>query len=154
MKKNIGQLDRVARIIIGALAIGFGIFQSSGFLILIGAFSIFEALVGWCAFYQIIGVNTCPVKQRAPFPFTQLFKNLATGASILTVAIFLNVVAQLVGWKTWYVLLGNIASGSFTTLQTYTVDNWVFLLIVYPLCLGIIAQKVILFIHNKIKVVD
>jgi hypothetical protein len=154
MKKNIGQIDRIARIIIGFVAISLGIFQSSGFLILIGAFSIFEALVGWCAFYQLIGVNTCPVKKRAPFPFALLFQNLATGVSILTVAIFLNVVAQIVGWKTWYVLLGNIASGSFTALQTYTIDNWIFLFVVYPLGLGIVAQKAILFIHNKIKVVD
>jgi hypothetical protein len=144
MKKNIGSVDRIARISIGVIAIGAGIFQSSGFLILIGAFSIFEALVGWCALYQIIGVNTCPVKQRAPFPFTALLKILGVGFAILIIAILLNAGAYTVGWDTWYDFLKNIASGSLSKIQSYSIDNFIFLFIVYPLCLGFTAQRVLL----------
>lgn len=66
MKKNIGTIDRVVRLL---LAIGLFIgmfFVPQGLLkIVLGVASIFtlyEALFGWCAFYALIGKNTCPIQ--------------------------------------------------------------------------------------------
>lgn len=66
MKKNIGTADRLVRLIL-AIIIGVVIlFVNSIILkIMLAVFAIFvlyEALVGWCALYAILGKNTCPVK--------------------------------------------------------------------------------------------
>lgn len=66
MKKNIGTKDRVFRFFIAtALFVGIFFVDSSIAKIILGLFSIFtfyEVLVGWCAFYALIGKNTCPVE--------------------------------------------------------------------------------------------
>jgi len=66
MKKNIGTLDRVVRLLIGLVCFAgawfTGILLIQIVLILLGVFSIYEALVGWCAFYMLIGRNTCPIE--------------------------------------------------------------------------------------------
>ncbi|MEY2664751.1 MAG: hypothetical protein RIT04_559 [Candidatus Parcubacteria bacterium] len=66
MKKNIGTFDRVVRIIIGIACIVGSYFVATLLikvvLIALGVFSIYEALVGWCAFYALIGRNTCPIE--------------------------------------------------------------------------------------------
>lgn len=66
MKKNIGLLDRIIRFVLGVLLIGGLLFVSSAwsklFLVLIGLFCLYQAIVGWCAFYALIGVNTCPIE--------------------------------------------------------------------------------------------
>lgn len=66
MKKNIGTADRVLRGLIGiacfiASAI-VGITVIKIVLVLVGLFSIFQAAVGWCALYALLGKNTCPIK--------------------------------------------------------------------------------------------
>lgn len=65
MKKNIGTFDRVLRLII-SIALIAGVFFVSGTiikiaLVLLAVFSFYEALAGWCAFYALIGKNTCPI---------------------------------------------------------------------------------------------
>ncbi|MEI7511606.1 MAG: phytoene desaturase family protein [Candidatus Peregrinibacteria bacterium] len=65
MQKNIGKSGRLARLAL-ALALGIGVFFTDSIIVQIGlaSFSIFvlyEALVGWCAWYAIIGKNTCPI---------------------------------------------------------------------------------------------
>lgn len=66
MKKNIGTVDRVVRLILGLLCliaawyVGALIFKV--LLVILGLFSIYEALAGWCLFYMIIGRNTCPLE--------------------------------------------------------------------------------------------
>ncbi len=66
MKKNIGTIDRIVRVLIG-LACFIGAYVVVGvvfkvILLLIGIFAMYEALVGWCAFYMLIGRNTCPIE--------------------------------------------------------------------------------------------
>lgn len=66
MKKNIGTFDRVARLLLG-IALLIGIFFVSNIFtqIILGMFGIFcvyEALASWCAFYALIGKNTCPLE--------------------------------------------------------------------------------------------
>jgi hypothetical protein len=64
MKKNIGTTDRVVRLCIAFLFFIVAFFFS-GFgrwvVVLLGLFSLYEALFSWCAFYALLGKNTCPV---------------------------------------------------------------------------------------------
>ncbi len=67
MKKNIGTFDRVVRLVIGIIlfVIAFVILIPvvlKVILILFGLFCLYEALTSWCAFYQLIGKNTCPIQ--------------------------------------------------------------------------------------------
>ena len=66
MKKNIGFPDRVIRLLIGLVCF-IGAWFVVGMvlkivLVLLGIFSIYEAIRGWCAFYMLIGRNTCPIE--------------------------------------------------------------------------------------------
>ena len=57
MTKNIGTADRVARLIIGAILISIVfIIQNTNLRIILVAvafFTLYEALVGWCAVYAL-----------------------------------------------------------------------------------------------------
>ena len=58
IKKNIGQTDRIIRIIIGLIIIGAGIKFGTWFGA-IGIVPIATALIGWCPPYDMLGINTC-----------------------------------------------------------------------------------------------
>ena len=65
MKKNIGTIDRWVRLLI-AIALFVGMFFVPAGIpkILLGiasVFTLYESLFGWCAFYALIGKNTCPI---------------------------------------------------------------------------------------------
>jgi hypothetical protein len=71
MEKNIGFNDRLVRLIIGLCAIIAALFIAMkmnvivGVLVaLLGVFTVYEALVGWCIVYKVLGINTCPIKGR------------------------------------------------------------------------------------------
>jgi hypothetical protein len=71
MKKNIGRNDRLVRLILGLCAIVVAIFLAikvnviAGIVVaILGVFTIYEALSGWCIIYKIMGINTCPIKSR------------------------------------------------------------------------------------------
>lgn len=69
MKKNIGKFDRMSRLFIGALCLLIALLATFSWLgrviiALIGLFSIYEAFAGWCAFYALIGKNTCPIDYK------------------------------------------------------------------------------------------
>jgi hypothetical protein len=71
MEKNIGRNDRLARLILGLCAIVVAIFLAikvnmiAGVVVaLLGLFTIYEVLSGWCIIYKIMGINTCPIKSR------------------------------------------------------------------------------------------
>ena len=61
-KKNIGMYDRILRLAIGLGLIVYGYFYSY-ISILIGLFTLYEALASWCILYQLLGINTCPLKK-------------------------------------------------------------------------------------------
>lgn len=64
-KTNTGTIDRVIRIIIGAALI-LGYFLNPGgaysWLYWIGIIPLATGLIGWCALYQVFGINTCKTK--------------------------------------------------------------------------------------------
>lgn len=68
MKKNMGNIDRIIRIIIAAVvSVLYFTGTISGtvgivLLVLAGVFLV-TSLVSFCPLYAIVGLNTCPVKK-------------------------------------------------------------------------------------------
>lgn len=61
MKKNIGTQDRLIRALVGIVALGLSWWFSSWLFFAVALFSFYEAAVGWCALYQLLGKNSCPL---------------------------------------------------------------------------------------------
>jgi len=66
MTKNVGSIDRAARIIVGLGLLSMFMFVGSGWkwLGLIGLVPLLTALVSWCPAYGVLGVKTCPTEDR------------------------------------------------------------------------------------------
>lgn len=60
--KNVGSIDKVARLVIGALLI-LGALMGYGVWMWIGVIPLVTALMGSCPLYSILGLSTCPVKK-------------------------------------------------------------------------------------------
>lgn len=131
MKPNIGTKDRIARLIIGVVLISLAVFYKSAFMALGGLFSIYEAVSSWCVFYQILGRNTCPIKN--PKPIFEWKETLIAGLRILFVAIVFNILAKFVGLSTWYDFLNSPG-------KVLSWDNYIFLFFVYPFILGLVGK--------------
>lgn len=58
MTKNIGKVDKVARIVVGVIFIVLGIMTGS-WLGLIGIIPIATAVINWCPLYDLLKINTC-----------------------------------------------------------------------------------------------
>ena len=68
MKKNVGNLDKVVRIILAAviavLYFNNVISGTSGLVLMVlAAIFLLTSLIGFCPLYAIFGLNTCPVKK-------------------------------------------------------------------------------------------
>lgn len=63
MAKNVGGIDRVLRIVVGLALIAAAATGMLGLWAYIGVVPLFTSLVGWCPLYQLIGLNSCPVKK-------------------------------------------------------------------------------------------
>ncbi|HMQ76610.1 MAG TPA: DUF2892 domain-containing protein [Flavobacteriales bacterium] len=69
MKKNVGNIDRIVRIL---LALVFGYLYFTGavpelvgtVLLVLGGIFLLTALLGTCPIYSVLGMSTCPVKQK------------------------------------------------------------------------------------------
>ena len=68
MKKNIGNADRIVRLLLAALA-AFLYFTNvvSGTLgiviLIVGGILLLTSLAGTCPLYSLVGLNTCPSKK-------------------------------------------------------------------------------------------
>lgn len=70
MKKNMGNVDRIVRLILAAV---FGYLFFSGtvtgalgyVLVAVGAIFILTSFINFCPLYAIVGLSTCPVKQES-----------------------------------------------------------------------------------------
>jgi len=58
MKRNVGKIDRIVRIVIGAGMIAAGVFFESWWGA-IGIVPIITAAIGWCPAYLPLGISTC-----------------------------------------------------------------------------------------------
>ncbi|MGY8670838.1 MAG: YgaP family membrane protein [Candidatus Poseidoniales archaeon] len=60
---NIGILDRVLRLSTGVGVVLFDYLANANWeiiFLLFGLWSVLTSVFGWCPFYRVFGVNTCP----------------------------------------------------------------------------------------------
>lgn len=62
MKENIGDVDKVVRVIAGIAALGAGFYYQSWWGV-IGLILLGSAAIGWCPPYAILGFNTCSAEK-------------------------------------------------------------------------------------------
>lgn len=64
MKKNVGSVDKIVRIVLGLglLSLLFLLEAPMKYLGLIGIVPLLTSLMGWCPLYTLLGMNTCRVK--------------------------------------------------------------------------------------------
>ncbi len=64
MTKNIGMIDRVLRIVVGAVLIALVFVGPQTMLGWIGLIPIATAFVGFCPAYRLLGLRTCPAPHK------------------------------------------------------------------------------------------
>jgi Protein of unknown function (DUF2892) len=65
MKSNEGGIDRTLRIVVGLVLIALAATNTVGLWGWIGIVSLATGLIGWCPAYTMLGLNTCPLKNKA-----------------------------------------------------------------------------------------
>lgn len=70
MKKNMGNTDRIIRILLAAifayLYFGGVVTGTLGLvLVILGGIFVLTSLVSFCPLYSLFGINSCPVKKSA-----------------------------------------------------------------------------------------
>lgn len=62
MTKNVGNIDRVIRVLIGVALLAFALFSGHAYAWIgwIGVIPLLTAAVGTCPLYSLLGVSTCP----------------------------------------------------------------------------------------------
>lgn len=68
MKTNVGNIDRIIRIVLAIVLAGLyfgGIVEGTIGIILLVLAAVFTltAIVGFCPLYTLVGLNTCPAKK-------------------------------------------------------------------------------------------
>lgn len=58
MKKNVGGIDRILRLLVGIVILVLGIVNQSWWGV-IGLVPIFTAAINWCPLYMPLGLSTC-----------------------------------------------------------------------------------------------
>lgn len=61
--KNVGGIDRILRIVVGAAILGWGAYAQNWWG-LIGAVPLLTGLMGWCPPYSLMGINTSSTKKE------------------------------------------------------------------------------------------
>ena len=59
MKKNIGSIERIVRIVVGAGIMSLAVIGPQTPWAWLGAVPLVTGLVGWCPPYALLGINTC-----------------------------------------------------------------------------------------------
>lgn len=62
-KQNIDNTGRIIRFLIGVILLMLSYHYSSLILLAIALFCFFEVFMGWCAFYHLIGKDSCSLKK-------------------------------------------------------------------------------------------
>ncbi|HEV8660089.1 MAG TPA: DUF2892 domain-containing protein [Thermoanaerobaculia bacterium] len=61
---NEGTIDRVVRIVLGLSLLAITVIGPKTYWGLLGAVPLVTGLAGTCPLYSVLGLNTCPVKNR------------------------------------------------------------------------------------------
>ena len=64
MSPNVGGIDKVLRIVIGAVLIVLAATGKVGWWGYLGIIPLLTGLTGRCALYSILGINTCPTNKK------------------------------------------------------------------------------------------
>ena len=64
MKKNVGGIDKIIRIVAGLAIIGWGVYAQNWWGA-VGAVPLLTALIGWCPAYLPFGLSSCKVKDAS-----------------------------------------------------------------------------------------
>jgi hypothetical protein len=59
MKSNVGGIDRILRIVVGAVLVVLAVTGQVGAWGWIGLLPLATGLIGWCPPYGLLGINTC-----------------------------------------------------------------------------------------------
>ena len=63
MKRNVGGIDRIARMVVGLLLIGWVLLLGGPIWAWIGVVPLATGLVGFCPVYQLFGFSSCPLSK-------------------------------------------------------------------------------------------
>ncbi|MGL5632505.1 MAG: YgaP family membrane protein [Azovibrio sp.] len=63
MKVNVGGIDKILRIVVGAALIIWVVALGGPIWAWIGVVPLATGLIGWCPLYPLFGMNTCPLKK-------------------------------------------------------------------------------------------
>ncbi len=65
LKKNVGNIDRIIRFVVGAaLVIAYFVMDNASPWLLIGIIPLATSLMSSCPAYTLLGLNTCPLKKQ------------------------------------------------------------------------------------------
>lgn len=64
MTKNVGGIDRILRIAVGAVLVALAATDTVGLWGWIGVVPLATGLLGWCPPYQLLGWNTCSLRKH------------------------------------------------------------------------------------------
>jgi Protein of unknown function (DUF2892) len=65
MKRNVGGIDRVLRIVIGMVLIALAATGTVGWWGWLGLVPLATGALGWCPPYALLGIRTCAVKPKS-----------------------------------------------------------------------------------------
>ena len=60
MVKNIHPVERIIRVLVGALLASMAFWGPKNNWFLLGLLPVVTGLIGWCPPYQLFGISTCP----------------------------------------------------------------------------------------------
>ncbi|MFW9604992.1 MAG: DUF2892 domain-containing protein [Pseudomonas sp.] len=63
MQKNVGGIDKIARLLVGIALITWAVFGGPIWA-WIGVIPLATGLLNWCPIYPLLKINTCPVNKR------------------------------------------------------------------------------------------
>ncbi|MCE3009530.1 MAG: DUF2892 domain-containing protein [Proteobacteria bacterium] len=61
MTKNIHNVERVVRIVVGTTLVSLAFVGPANMWFLLGAIPLATGLLGWCPPYALLGINTCKI---------------------------------------------------------------------------------------------
>ena len=65
MKLNVGDIDRILRIVVGIVLIGLAATGTVGWWGWLGVVPLATGLFRFCPMYRLLGMSTCPVQNKA-----------------------------------------------------------------------------------------
>lgn len=66
MKKNVGKIDRILRVVVGLVLTSLAFVGPQNLWFLLGLVLVATGLLGWCPPYAMLGINTCKSGPHSP----------------------------------------------------------------------------------------